>query len=216
MAERTAGNAQEARTLTDAAQARSASGAASMQRLGTALDEIRRSADATARIVKTIDEIAFQTNLLALNAAVEAARAGDAGRGFAVVAEEVRALAQRSAAAARETAALIERSQSQAVDGARLGAEAAGQFTELAGGVARANTVMAEIVAAAQQQAEGVRQINAALDQLSTITQQTATNAEESSAAAVELAGQADRLQGVVSDFRLDARLSSAFTPSRA
>ena len=83
-------HAKEAREITQAAGVATAEGVEGMTRLSSAVEKIRDSSEATAKIVKTIDEIAFQTNLLALNAAVEAARAGDAGKGFAVVAEEVR------------------------------------------------------------------------------------------------------------------------------
>jgi methyl-accepting chemotaxis protein len=87
-AKQNASNSQGTNELAKEACISSTRGVERMKSLSESIGRIKSSADATARIVKTIDEIAFQTNLLALNAAVEAARAGDAGRGFAVVAEE--------------------------------------------------------------------------------------------------------------------------------
>ena len=119
MTKRNAENAQKANELAKQARAAADTGVGDMQAMNAAMDAIKASSDDIAKIIKTIDEIAFQTNILALNAAVEAARAGEAGMGFAVVADEVRNLAQRSAQAAKETAAKIEGAVSKTAQGVR-------------------------------------------------------------------------------------------------
>jgi methyl-accepting chemotaxis protein len=184
-----------------AARASAAEGVTRMDRLSEAVGEIKQASDATARIVKTIDEIAFQTNLLALNAAVEAARAGDAGRGFAVVAEEVRALAIRSAAAARSTASLIEQGAQSAERGLALNDAVLGSLEAICHQVERVTGVMGAIVAASDQQASGVAQVTQAVEQINGVTQQVAANAEESASASAELAHQAATLTALVAAF---------------
>ncbi|MDF1503482.1 methyl-accepting chemotaxis protein, partial [Roseisolibacter sp. H3M3-2] len=207
-AKQNAANAQQARGMAENARSGAAAGVSSMAKLSDAVSRIKQSSDATAKIVKTIDEIAFQTNLLALNAAVEAARAGDAGRGFAVVAEEVRALALRSAEAARSTGAMIEESVRNADAGVSLNAEVLAHLQRINADVDRVTEVMAEIAAASEQQDQGVGQINGGLESMNAVTQQVAASAEQSASAATELSSQSEAMRELVGTFRLTEALA--------
>jgi methyl-accepting chemotaxis protein len=197
--------AREAKGVADQARSSSDKGVESMNRMSSAINKIKTSSDATAKIVKTIDEIAFQTNLLALNAAVEAARAGDAGKGFAVVAEEVRNLAMRSAEAAKNTANLIEEAVKNSENGVGINMEVLKNFQEITERTSKVSQVVAEIAAASDQQDMGINQVNKAVEQLNQVTQQNAANAEESASAAEEMSSQSEEMRSMVAGFRLTA-----------
>ncbi|MHC4662721.1 MAG: methyl-accepting chemotaxis protein [Planctomycetota bacterium] len=203
MTKQNADNANQAKTLAGTARGSAEQGNEAMNRMTDAIDKIKGSANQTAKIIKTIDEIAFQTNLLALNAAVEAARAGEAGKGFAVVAEEVRNLAMRSADAAKNTADLIEESVKNSEGGVRITEDVAKTLGEIVDSATKVNDLVAEIAAASSEQAQGIDQVNTAVAQMNKVTQQNAANSEESASAAEELNSQAEELAGMVGTFSL-------------
>jgi methyl-accepting chemotaxis protein len=216
MTKQNAGNALEAKGLTDNAKNTTGKGVDSMQRLSEAIRSIKNSSDQTAKIVKTIDEIAFQTNLLALNAAVEAARAGEAGKGFAVVAEEVRNLAMRSAEAAKNTANMIEEASKNADNGVSINQEVLKNLDEISGQVNKVSEMIAEIAAASEQQSMGIGQVNVSVEQMNQLTQSNAANSEESASAAQELGSQAEEMRRMVGSFRLSLQSDSGFQERKA
>jgi methyl-accepting chemotaxis protein len=167
----------------------------SMADLTAAMRDISTASEETAKIIKTIDEIAFQTNLLALNAAVEAARAGEAGAGFAVVADEVRNLAIRSAEAARNTAELIEGTVKKIQHGSGIVSKTNDAFSTVAGGAKKVGELVEEISAASNEQAQGVEQINRAIAEMEKVVQRNAAGAEESASAAGEMNAQAEQMK---------------------
>jgi methyl-accepting chemotaxis protein len=198
MTKRNADSANQAKQLANQTRSAAETGATDVHAMNAAMDAIKSSSDNIAKIIKTIDEIAFQTNILALNAAVEAARAGEAGAGFAVVAEEVRALAQRSAQAARETAEKIEDSISKSEHGVQISAKVSTSLNEIVEKARKVDSLVAEIAQASQEQSQGIGQVLTAVTQMDKVTQSNAASAEESASAAEELSAQAATVDDAV------------------
>lgn len=187
--------------LADSARRSAEDGARVAAELGEAMAAIKASSDATAKIVRTIDEIAFQTNLLALNAAVEAARAGDAGRGFAVVAEEVRALALRSAEAAHNTAALISEATERAERGVVLREQQEAVLHQILADVANVDGVASRMRDELSSQRDSVRDATNTMHDLNAVVQSVAASAEEGASSSEELHANAAILSSTTSRF---------------
>ncbi|MBJ9593433.1 methyl-accepting chemotaxis protein [Burkholderia seminalis] len=202
--QQSAEHAAQANMLVADASAAATNGDAAVQRVAATMDDIGRATRRIAEITGTIEGIAFQTNILALNAAVEAARAGEHGKGFAVVAAEVRALAQRSAAAVKEIDALSAESSTTVEQGYRIADAARGTMREIVARVDQVRTLIGEISAASREQSTGIEQVNLAVTQIGDATQQNAMLISDAERAAVALRDQAAQLSDAVSVFRLE------------
>ncbi|MFY8098841.1 MAG: methyl-accepting chemotaxis protein, partial [Allorhizobium sp.] len=167
-----------------------------------AMSGIEQSSAEITKIIGVIDEIAFQTNLLALNAGVEAARAGESGKGFAVVAQEVRELAQRSAAAAKEIKDQIARSSAQVEQGVQLVGQTGEALKRISDQIAGANDIVSKISHSAQEQDTTLRSISSSMNQLDQATQQNAAMAEETTASAEVLANDTGDLLNLIRSFK--------------
>ncbi|GAB3503087.1 methyl-accepting chemotaxis protein [Curvibacter fontanus] len=204
--QQTAASAQTASQLVATASQAAQRGGSVVTQAVQSMHSISQSSRKINDIIGVIDGIAFQTNILALNAAVEAARAGEQGRGFAVVASEVRSLAGRSAEAAKEIKALIGASVTAVDGGVRQVEEAGAAMQEIVSGVQRVRDIIGEITVAAASQSSGIGEVNQAVQEIDRMTQQNAALVEQSAAAAESMREQAERLAGIVRQFRLEAQ----------
>jgi methyl-accepting chemotaxis protein len=196
-------NAHDASELALAASSVAEEGAGAVEQMVERMATIRRSAAKIGDITAMIDGIAFQTNILALNAAVEAARAGAEGRGFAVVANEVRSLAQHSAAAAKDIKTLIAESIGAIESGAGIAGAAGTTMRQILERVQQVAELLGAIDAASAEQAEGIAQVRRTVAEMDEATRQNAAMVEQAAAAAATMRAQAEELTGVVATFRV-------------
>ncbi len=202
-------NTRKVESLAESAQFTTQQGADSVRESANAMDAIEESSDKVGRITTVIQDIARQTNLLSLNAAIEAAKAGAMGKGFAVVAEEVRKLAERSAAAAKEITQLIQESKQRVEVGASA-VDAAGRSLELIESNMRENTDHIRTIALAMEEqgkatesvVQGMGETSSMVERNASATIQLAATIQETARTAEQLAQLAQDLQNRVKRFK--------------
>ncbi len=234
-AEQAARRAQEVATQAETSAQVSDEGTITVQRLVSGMNEIRDKVQEIARnilalsqqtqlvgdITSTVNDLADQSNMLALNAAIEAAKAGEQGKGFAVVAAEVRNLAEQSKQATAQAQTIlseIQRGTNQAVlvteegtrvveGGVELAQRSGDVIAQLADTIRETAQAAKAIAASAHEQSIGMDQIAQAMGDINQMTTQFVAGAQVSQGAAEGVRDLADRLQELISRYRVSEQV---------
>jgi methyl-accepting chemotaxis protein len=158
----------------------------SFQHTGRLVRALEGRSGEVGQILRGIDDIAGQTNLLAINAAIIAAQAGEQGKGFATVAEEIRELAERTAAATKEIDGLTKTIQREAAlaadamdeglgsveEGVHLGSSAGEALARILERVDSSVSTARSVSEAIQEQAYGSKKVTQQIENVRNMVKQ--------------------------------------------
>ena len=178
--------------------------AAVVNRLGKRSQEI-------GQILKVIDEVTDQTSLLALNAAILASQAGEHGKGFAVVAEEIKDLAERTAASTQEISGLIASVQEETAESVKAMARGltavergvdlvnvtSDMFEQVADSSRQSATMARAIEKTTAEQARGVAQITETSLSISAQLEQIASALQEQRKGSERIVQASERMRDI-------------------
>lgn len=190
-----AANSERARSITAQASQETAAISGIMQHLAQAAQEI-------GKVTETITNISSQTNLLALNATIESARAGEAGRGFAVVANEIKELAQQTAAATEDIKTKINGVQTSTENAVRdiekittIIDEVSLIVTTIATAIEEQTSVTKDVAANIAQASSGIGEVNENISQTAVVSNSIAQDIVKVSSAVDEIRSGGEQVQ---------------------
>ena len=158
------------------------------------IKEVEEESQTLDEANKTISTIASQTNLLAMNAAIEAAHAGEAGAGFAVVSDEIRKLAEDSAAQSKNIKNQIKHIRELIMHIVSASSDADRIYAETGRMMEGTQQIVATIKNAMTEQSSGSQQIIEALKSMSDSTAEVRAASEKMSGANSEVQGEVQEL----------------------
>ena len=188
----------------------------SSERSSEIINKLGGRSEEIGEILTVIAEVTDQTNLLALNAAILAAQAGEHGRGFAIVADEIKDLAEKTAASTGEIAKLVTTVQLEVKDavesvkssekiideGVKFSLKSGDALKKIIESAHKSNEMAKGIQKATVEQANGTKHVTEAIKNISEMAQQIATATQQQTLGNEQIMNAAVRMSNLAKEVR--------------
>lgn len=174
--------------------------------LTVAVENMREGLNGIKEMIDVIDSVASQTNLLSLNASIEAARAGEAGRGFAVVAEEIRQLADQTAASAVSIVSTTKSLEDLMEDVSKAAANSIEKIKEGNDAVGRTSGTFGRIQNAMLEIKESVDSMAGAFENIEKVASLMAEHTNEQNANSISVLSDCEEMMQIAERFSEEGR----------